>query len=123
MALGRGDEARVALTSAHDLDNGNGYISNTLGFLLIQLGKPVEAIEPLEAAKRMLPDVSYVRNNLGVAYERTGRLDEAKAEYLAAVEAGDKDGKASSSLARLGGADTADPVGDIVTAAAKEPVE
>lgn len=123
MELGRGDEALVALTGASDLDNGNGYISNTLGLLLIELGKPAEAIEPLEAAKSVLPHVAYVRNNLGVAYERTGRLDEAKVEYLAAVEAGDTGGKASSSLARLGVTDTPEPTGDIVTAAAKEPVE
>jgi Flp pilus assembly protein TadD len=123
MALDRGDEALVALSGARDLDNGNGYIANTLGLLLIQLGRPAEAVEPLEAAKSVLPQVPYVRNNLGVAYERTERLDEAKIEYLAAVQAGDTSGKASSSLARLGVADAAEPVVDIATATAKEPVE
>jgi len=123
MELGRGDEALAILTSARELDVHNGYVSNTLGLLLIQLGKPAEAIEPLETAKGVLPRVAYVRNNLGVAYERTGRLDEAKLEYLAAVEAGDMGGKAKNSLARLGGADAVEPAGDIVTAAAKEPVE
>ncbi len=123
MELKRGDEALVALTTARELDSDNGYIANTLGLLLIQLGQPAEALEPLEAAKLALPNIAYVRNNLGVAYERTGRLDDAKLEYLAAVEAGDAGGKAMKSLVRLGATDTTSPSGDIVTAAATEPSE
>lgn len=123
MELNRGDEALVALTTAREIDADNGYIANTLGLLLIQLGKPAEAIEPLEAAKLALPNIAYVRNNLGVAYERTGRLDDAKLEYLAAVEAGDAGGKAMKSLVRLGATDTTPPSGDVVTAAATEPSE
>jgi Flp pilus assembly protein TadD len=123
MELNRGDEALAALTTARELDSDNGYFANTLGLLLIQLGKPAEALEPLEAARAALPHIAYVRNNLGVAYERTGRLDDAKLEYLAAVEAGDAGGKAMKSLARLGATDTTQPSGDIVTAAATEPSE
>jgi Flp pilus assembly protein TadD len=103
MELGRGDEALVALTTARTLDPDSGYIANTLGLFLIQTGNPSQAIEP---AKILLPHVAYVRNNLGVAYERTGRLDEAKIEYLAAVEAGDSGGKGMLSLVRLGATDT-----------------
>jgi hypothetical protein len=61
--------------------------------------------------------VAYVRNNLGVAYERTGKTDEAKVEYQAAVEAGDMGGKAMKSLVRLGATDTTET--SIVTAAAE----
>ena len=123
MELNRGAEALVVLTTAHELASDNGYIANTLGLLLIQLGKPAEALEPLEDAKTALPHIAFVRNNLGVAYERTGRLDDAKLEYLAAVEAGDAGGKAMKSLVRLGATDTTSPSGDIVTAAATEPSE
>jgi hypothetical protein len=55
----------------------------------------------LESARETLPSVSFVRNNLGVAYERTGRLAEAVSEYRAAVEGGDPLGKAEASIARL----------------------
>jgi hypothetical protein len=55
----------------------------------------------LEAAREQLPEVGYVRNNLGVAYERTGRADEAVIEYRAAVAVGDSGGKALKSLERL----------------------
>jgi Flp pilus assembly protein TadD len=126
MELGRGDEALVALTSSHNLEPGNGYVANTLGLLLIQMGKPAEAVSPLEAAKLALPNVGYVRNNLAVAYERTGRLDEAKLEYLAAVDAGGAGGKAIRSLSRLGATDTTDSTGSpdggggVVTASAED---
>ena len=109
MELRRGDEALAALTTARGLDPGNGYIANTLGLLLIQLDRPAEAVEPLEAARAVLPHVGYVRNNLAVAYERDGRLDDAKVEYLAAVDAGDASGKAMRSLVRLGAKDTTEP--------------
>jgi len=108
MELGRGDEALVALTTARGLDAGNGYIANTLGLLLIQLGKPAEAIEPLAAAKDALPHI---------AYERAGHFDEAKTEYLAAVDAGDAGGKAMRSLVRLGATDTTDSLDFTVTTA------
>jgi Flp pilus assembly protein TadD len=121
--LGRGDEALEALRTARDLDPENGYIANTLGLLLIQVDRPAEAIEPLEVAKTRLPHVAYVRNNLGVAYERTGRMDEAKLEYAAAVEAGDMGGKAMKSLVRLGATDTTDTSGATVAATAVPPAE
>lgn len=100
-ALGRGEEALAALGRAHEADPENGYVANTLGYVLIQGGRAEEAVPFLEAAKERLPGVAYVRNNLGVAYERTGQLLNALAEYRAAVEAGDSGGKAALSLARL----------------------
>ena len=77
----------------------------------------------MESAKTAFPHIAYVRNNLGVAYERTGRIDDAKIEYLAAVEAGDAGGKAMRSLARLGATDTTQPLGDAVATATTEPSE
>ena len=45
--------------------------------------------------------IAYVRNNLGVAYERSGDMVRAVDEYRAAVEAGDSGGKALASIGRL----------------------
>ena len=100
-ALNRGDEARDTLQQARLADPANGYIANTLGYLLLRQGRTDEAVVELEAARESLPKVSYVRNNLGVAYERRGEIDKAVAEFQAAVEAGDPGGKAAESLARL----------------------
>jgi Flp pilus assembly protein TadD len=100
-ALNRGDEARDTLQQARMADPANGYVANTLGYLLLRQGRMDEAIVELESARESLPEVAYVRNNLGVAYERRGDLDKAIAEFQAAVQAGDPDGKAGESLARL----------------------
>lgn len=100
-ALGRVDEAVEMLGIGRELEPANGHVANTLGWVLIREGRFHDAVEPLEAAKASLPGVAYVRNNLGTAYERTGRHEEAIEEYRAAVEAGDSDGKAAISLARM----------------------
>jgi len=97
----RNDEALDALQQARAAGPDNGYIANTLGHLLLTMGRVDEAIPHLEAARDRLPEVAFVRNNLGVAYERHGDLDRAAEEYRAAVGAGDSDGKAAASLARI----------------------
>src|SRR6185295_15447141 len=99
--LNRGDEAVATLEQARSLSPENGYIANTLGYLLLRRGKPEDAVPHLEAARDRLPQVAYVRNNLGVAYERTGDVHRAAEEFRAALQAGDSEGKASASLARI----------------------
>ena len=105
-ALNRGVEAVEVLVTARELAPENGYIANTLGWLLLTRGDAAGSIAHLEVARDLLPDVAYVRNNLGVAYERTGRTEDAIVEYRAAIAAGDPGGKALKSLERL----HADPV-------------
>ena len=100
-ALGKRDEGIESLRAASDLDPTDGPVANTYGWMLLQSGRPEDAVAPLERAKEQLPAVAYVRNNLGVAYERTNRLTDALEEYRAAVEAGDPEGKARASVARL----------------------
>lgn len=101
LALNRADEAIATLTAAHEAAPQNGYVANTLGYALLLHGEAEEAIPFLEVARDRIPQIDYVHNNLGVAYERVGRREDAIAEYRLAVNAGDKSGKASASLARL----------------------
>ena len=115
-ALGSTDASLEALKQALGADPDNGYFANSLGNILIRAGRPAEAIPYLERAREKLPRVSYVRNNLGVAYERTGQLEKAVEEYRASVEAGDSDGKASASLARL------EPLARTIVAKEPEPI-
>lgn len=99
--LDRVDEALAVLARARAADPEDGHIANTLGYYLIVSGRSADALEPLEAARAELPDVAYVRNNLGTVYESLGRIDEAAAEFRAAIEAGDPEGKAAASMARI----------------------
>ncbi|HEX5044310.1 MAG TPA: tetratricopeptide repeat protein [Candidatus Polarisedimenticolaceae bacterium] len=99
--LNRGAEAIEVLTTAREMAPENGYIANTLGWLMLTRGDAAGAVPHLEAARDQLPEVAYVRNNLGVAYERSGRTEDAISEYRAAVAAGDSGGKALKSLERL----------------------
>lgn len=100
-ALHRNDEGIDVLRRAHELDPKDGQVANTYGWMLLQSGRAEEAVTPLETAKELLPATAYVRNNLGVAYERCKRPADALEEYRAAVEAGDPDGKAQASVTRL----------------------
>jgi Flp pilus assembly protein TadD len=99
--LNRGDEAVATLQQARSIAPDNGYIANTLGYLLLRRGQTEEAVPLLEAARDRLPQVAFVRNNLGVAYERQGDVHKAAEEFRAALQAGDSEGKASASLARI----------------------
>lgn len=100
-ARNRTGEAIATLAHAHELAPEDGYVANTYGWVLLMAGRTDDAVPLLEIAKRKLPDVAYVRNNLGVAYERLGRREDAAVEYVAAVDAGDPEGKAAESLARV----------------------
>jgi hypothetical protein len=48
-----------------------------------------------------LPETVYVRNNLGMAYERAGERAAAVVEYRAAIDLEGEGGKSASHLARL----------------------
>jgi Flp pilus assembly protein TadD len=100
-ALHRQDEAIESLEKARTLAPDNGYIANTLGYVLLRKGNVPEAVANLEAARDRLPGVAFVRNNLGMAYEKSGDRVKAAEEYRAALQAGDSNGKASASLARI----------------------
>jgi Flp pilus assembly protein TadD len=99
--LRRTDEAIESLEKARGIAPDNGYIANTLGYLLLRQGNVEKAVPNLEAARDRLPQVAFVRNNLGMAYERMGDRVRAAEEYRAALQAGDSNGKASASLARI----------------------
>lgn len=100
-ALHRQDEAIESLERARTLAPDNGYIANTLGYVQLRKGQVDKAVSNLEAARDKLPGVAFVRNNLGMAYEKSGDRVKAAEEYRAALQAGDSNGKASASLARI----------------------
>lgn len=56
------------------------------GRLLLARGEIGDAVRVLEAAAGLAPDVHHVRHNLGAAYDRAGRIEDAVAEYHRSIE-------------------------------------
>jgi Flp pilus assembly protein TadD len=100
--LSRVQDATAALRTSLDLDPRNGDVWNRLGLLLLRHGKVQEAVTVLETAAALSPaGPAYIQNNLGLAYERSGRLDEAAVRFAAGLAAGGDPGRLKSNLARV----------------------
>ncbi len=56
------------------------------GTALLEAGDFNQAIVPLEKARRLEPDKTSIREALGRAYFRSGRFEQAGAEFAAVVE-------------------------------------
>lgn len=104
---GERERARRLYRAAISRDGGDAWSMNNLGLLHIRAGRYEEALAPLARALELRPDRPVIRNNLGVALERTGRPALAGEHYRAAAEAGHP--KAGASLTRVEalGADSA----------------
>ena len=74
------DKAREAFAKALDLDPGNARSLYFMGRLLVTKQQPAEAVPFLEAALRFDPNLVEARPNLGKAYLRLGRFQEAAAQ-------------------------------------------
>jgi Flp pilus assembly protein TadD len=65
-------------------------IHEFLGGAELAEGDPSEAVKELEQAARYSPTYVPVQINLGIAFQKLGRLDEAAAHYRRAIELGDR---------------------------------
>jgi Flp pilus assembly protein TadD len=74
--------ALLALPACARIDAARQYRD---GRAALARGEPERAIAHLEAARRQAPGRADVRDQLGVAYARAGRLDDAIAELERAV--------------------------------------
>ena len=74
---------------------------NNLGLILIQTGRPFDAIPLLSGAVELQSNVPTFHNNLGMALEHTGRFTAAAAEYKEALTADSSNEKAKRNLARI----------------------
>lgn len=67
----------------------DGYITDSLGWVLYRLGRYEEAIPHLERAVELLPDDPIVNDHLGDAYWVVGRKREARFQWTRAKNYGD----------------------------------
>ncbi|HWN81069.1 MAG TPA: tetratricopeptide repeat protein, partial [Candidatus Udaeobacter sp.] len=83
---GRTAEAEEAYRRALDRDSTYADVHVELGQVLLQEGRPAEALTHFEVAHRQLPEVAQTRYLLGLGYEAVGRMIEAEAAYRSALQ-------------------------------------
>lgn len=89
------DEALEMLQRAVALRPGDGYISDSLGWVLYKLGRYDEALPELERAVELLPYDATLNDHLGDVYWKNGRRLEARFQWERAMNvAQDEDMKA-----------------------------
>lgn len=80
------DNAEKMARRALELQPEDGYILDTLGWVLLKKGKIPEAIRVLETAYKLQPDESVIAEHLGDAYYRQQMPEKAKKLYMRAME-------------------------------------
>ncbi|RYZ77119.1 MAG: tetratricopeptide repeat protein [Proteobacteria bacterium] len=80
------DEAEQLVRRAASLQPNDGFIMDTLGWVLFKRGKTAEAIRTLEAAYKMQPEESVIAEHLGDAYYHSQMPEKAKKLYVRAAE-------------------------------------
>ena len=79
------DEAESLVRRAMKLKPDDGYITDSLGWVLFRQGNYKEAIATLENAYRLKPDEAIIAEHLGDAYRMYALRDKARQMYLRAV--------------------------------------
>ena len=79
-------DAEKMVRKALEREPNDGYILDTLGWILYKQGKFKEAIPVLEKAHLLVPGESIIAEHLGDAYYKQKNTEKAKKMYLRAVE-------------------------------------
>ncbi|MGZ3745459.1 MAG: tetratricopeptide repeat protein, partial [Pseudobdellovibrionaceae bacterium] len=79
-------EAEKMARNALTIESKDGYIMDTLGWILYKQGKFAEAVKVLEAAFKNQSSVSIIAEHLGDAYYKQRMVDKAKKMYLRAAD-------------------------------------
>jgi len=79
------DEALPMLKKAVSLRPRDGYIIDSLGWVMFRLGRYKEAVAQLEQAIVLKPEDPTINDHLGDAYWRVGRREEARFQWQRAL--------------------------------------
>jgi tetratricopeptide (TPR) repeat protein len=77
------------------------FIHNNLGFSLIQIGEPEEALPVLQHATEIDPTRANAFKNVGLAHQALGRLPDAARYFVKATQANATDGRSCAHLEQL----------------------
>lgn len=80
------EEAEKLVRRAVELEPKDGYILDTLGWILYKRGKIGQSIGFLEAAHRFQPTVGVIAEHLGDAYYKQAMIEKAQKMYQKALE-------------------------------------
>lgn len=80
------EEAEKLARRATELDPQDGYVLDTLGWILYKKGSTRDAIRFLEAAHRSQPAVGVIAEHLGDAYMKNAMVDKALGMYQKALQ-------------------------------------
>ncbi len=75
------DEAEEMIKQAVNARPDDGFITDSLGWLLFRVGKFAEAIEPMERAVALVPNDPIINDHLGDVYWAVGRNREAQFQW------------------------------------------
>jgi len=79
------DRAREMIEKAVEKRKNDGYIVDSMGWVLYRLGEYKEAVRHLEHAVRLRPQDPVINDHLGDAYWRVGRWHEARFQWRRAL--------------------------------------
>ncbi|MGG7645157.1 tetratricopeptide repeat protein [Rhodovulum sp. YNF3179] len=79
------DEALAMIEQAVEARPNDGYITDSLGWVLYRLGRYAEAVVPMERAVELLPVDPIVNDHLGDVYWMVGRKLEAEFQWKRAL--------------------------------------
>lgn len=79
-------EAEAFARQAASLEPRDGYVLDTLGWVLFKQGKINEAIKYLETAHKIAPDVPIISEHLGDVYVKQAMIEKARQMYRRAIE-------------------------------------
>jgi tetratricopeptide (TPR) repeat protein len=87
MELSNWERADAALSQAVEIDPLNAMYRNNLGLLYIRMKRADQAVDELETAVELFEDRAphFVFNNLGLAHELAGNLEEAREAFAEAL--------------------------------------
>lgn len=85
------DRAHLMLEKAVELAPGDGYITDSLGWVLYRMEKFEDAVPHLEKAVELLPYDPTINDHLGDAYWKVGRDKEAQFQWKRAINYANED--------------------------------
>ena len=106
------DQAQAMIERAVKQRQNDGYIVDSMGWVLYRLGKYEDAVQHLERAVQLRPQDPVINDHLGDAYWRVGRKHEARFQWHRAISFKPSDEEKAKIETKLDkGMGPAEPVG------------